>query len=190
MLLAFPVHGDDRGFLQVQQGEAVSARTIVARTLLPGNVQTVNIANALGVEPGEVKGRLLKPLGSEVEAGEVIAQTKALFGLMKSDAKSPARGVLESVSDVTGQLILREPPIPVEIDAYLDGIVVEVLPEEGVVIETPAAFIQGIFGVGGETHGPLVLAASSPDDELTADRLNSGMKGKIGLKGCKKFAFI
>jgi hypothetical protein len=172
-----------KGEVLVKVGEAVSAQTIVARTLLPGNVQTVNIANALGVEAGEVKSRLLKPLGSEVEAGEVIAQTKALFGLMKSDAKSPARGVLESVSDVTGQLILREPPIPVEIDAYLDGIVVEVLPEEGVVIETPAAFIQGIFGVGGETHGPLVLAVSGPDDELTADRLNSGMKGKIVVGG-------
>lgn len=172
-----------KGEVLVQVGQAVSAQTVVARTLLPGNVQTVNLANALGIEPGEVQGRLLKPLGSAVEAGEVIAQTKALFGLLKSDAKSPARGVLESVSAVTGQLILREPPIPVEIDAYLEGTVVEVLPDEGVVIETPAAFIQGIFGVGGETHGPLVLAATGPDDELTADRLNSGMAGKIVVGG-------
>ena len=172
-----------KGEVLVQQGQHVDARTIVARTLLPGNVQTVNIASALGIEASEVQGRLVKPLGSEVKAGEVIAQTRALFGLMKSEAKAPANGVLESVSDVTGQLILREPPIPVEIDAYLDGTVVEVLPEEGVVVETPAAFIQGIFGVGGETHGPLVMAASGPEDELTVDRLNPTMQGKIVVGG-------
>ena len=69
------------------------------------------------------------------------------------------------MSAVTGQLILREPPIPVEVDAYVDGTVVEVMPDEGVVVETPGAFIQGIFGVGGETYGAIVLAVSGPDDE-------------------------
>jgi hypothetical protein len=172
-----------KGEVLVQQGQRVSAETIVARTMLPGNVQTVNIASALGVEANEVQSRLLKPLGSTVAAGEVIAQTKALFGLMKSDAKAPVAGILESVSDVTGQLILREAPIPVEIDAYLDGTVVEVLAGEGVVVETPAAFVQGIFGVGGETHGPLAMAASSPEDELTVDRLTPDMRGKIVVGG-------
>ncbi len=172
-----------KGEVLVAQGDRVTAQTIVARTLLPGNVQTVNLASALGVDAHEVQARLLKPLGSAVAKGEVIAQTKALFGLMKSEAKAPAAGVLESVSDVTGQLILREPPIPVEIDAYLDGVVVEVLAGEGVVVETPAAFIQGIFGVGGETHGPIIMAASGPDDELTADRLSSSMAGKIVVGG-------
>jgi hypothetical protein len=172
-----------KGEVLVQVGQKVTAQTIVARTLLPGNVQTVNLASALGIEANEVQARLVKPLGSTVQAGEIIAQTRALFGLMKSDAKAPVAGVLESVSDVTGQLILREPPIPVEIDAYLDGTVVEVLEGEGVIVETPAAFIQGIFGVGGETHGPLVMAADSPDDELTADRLSSAFAGKIVVGG-------
>jgi len=172
-----------KGEVLVKQGEAVSAQTIVARTLLPGNVQTVNLASALGVEPADVAARLSKPLGSAFAAGEVIAGTKALFGLMKSEAKAPVAGTLESVSDVTGQAILREAPIPVEIDAYLEGTVVEVLPEEGVVIETIGAFVQGIFGVGGETHGPLALAATGPDDELTVDRLTPDLAGKIVIGG-------
>lgn len=172
-----------KGEVLVQKGQRVGAETVVARTMLPGNVQTVNLASALGVEPAEVGGRLLKPLGSTVAAGEVIAQTSALFGLMKSQAKASVAGILESVSDVTGQLILREPPIPVEIDAYVDGTVVEVLEGEGVIVETPAAFIQGIFGVGGETHGPLVMAAKSPDDELTVDRLSPSFAGKIVVGG-------
>jgi hypothetical protein len=172
-----------KGEVLVSKGQKVGAETIVARTMLPGNVQTMNLASALGVEPADVAARLVKPIGTAVAAGEIVAQTKALFGLMKTEAKAPVAGVIESVSDVTGQAILREPPIPVEIDAYLEGTVAEVLPEEGVVIEATAAFIQGIFGVGGETHGQLVLAVSGPDDELTADRLSSAHAGKIVVGG-------
>ncbi len=172
-----------KGEVLVARGERVSATTIVARTMLPGNVQTVNLASALGQEPEDVAKLLVKPIGSSVEAGEMIAQTRALFGLIKSDVKSPARGVIESVSDVTGQLILREPPIPVEIDAYLEGTICEVLPEEGVIVEAPAAFVQGIFGIGGETHGALVTAVSGPDDELTVDRLSPTQEGKVVVGG-------
>ena len=172
-----------KGDVLVARGETVTARTVVARTLLPGNVQTVNLASALGVEPAEVSAKLLKPLGAEVTAGEVIAETKALFGLMKSTAKAPAAGVLESVSDVTGQLILREPPIPVEIDAFLAGTVVEVMPAEGVIIESPAAFVQGIFGIGGEVHGALVTAVAGPGDELTAGSLSGAHAGKVVVGG-------
>jgi hypothetical protein len=172
-----------KGDVLVGQGDTVAARTIVARTLLPGNVQTVNLASSLGVEPADVAAKLLKPLGSLVVAGESIAETRALFGLMKSTAKAPAGGTLESVSDVTGQLILREPPIQVEIDAFLAGTVVEVLPGDGVVVESPAAFVQGIFGIGGEVHGALVTAVGGPDDELTADRLSSAHAGKVILGG-------
>ncbi len=102
---------------------------------------------------------------------------------MKSEVKSPAAGTIESVSDVTGQLILREPPIPVEVDAFLEGTIVEVIAGEGVVIESPAAFIQGIFGIGGETHGTLVVAVSGPDDELTVDRLSPALEGQIVVGG-------
>jgi hypothetical protein len=172
-----------KGDVLVAKGDAVSAQTVVARTLLPGNVQTVNLASILGVEPADLAPRLLRPIGSEFKAGEVIAATKALFGLMKSEAKAPVAGTLESVSDVTGQAILREPPIPVEIDAFLQGTVVEVLPEEGVVIEAVAAFVQGIFGVGGETHGELAVVANGPDDELTADQLMPTLAGKIVVGG-------
>ena len=86
-----------------------------------------------------------------------------MFGLMKSHVESPADGTLESVSTVTGQLILREPPIPVEVSAYVRGRVAEVIAGEGVVIEALGAFLQGIFGVGGETFGPIAVADFNGD---------------------------
>src|SRR5262249_22260248 len=89
----------------------------------------------------------------------------------------------ESVSHVTGQLILREPPIPVEVSAFVRGRVAEVLPDEGVVVETQAAFVQGIFGVGGETFGPIELAADSPDQPLIRERLRAEHRGRVIVGG-------
>ena len=102
---------------------------------------------------------------------EIIATTKGLFGLFKSQARSPIDGTIEAVSDVTGQVILREPPVPVAVKAYTDGTVTEIAPNEGVTVETYGTYIQGIFGVGGETVGNLTVAVSSSSDELTAEQI-------------------
>ena len=103
------------GTVLAKVGDAVKAETIVARTELPGNVQTVNAANLLGVLPEDVTECLTKPVGSPVRKGEAFAESKSFFGLFRSKAASPVDGTLESVSNVTGQALLREAPIPVEV---------------------------------------------------------------------------
>lgn len=159
------------GEVLVQVGATVKAEDVVAQADLPGNVQLVNIANLLSVPPEEIAEYMLKPVGETVSKDEVIATTKGIFGLFKSQALSPIDGTIESVSDVTGQVILREPPVPVEVKAYTDGTVTETVPNEGVTVETYGSYIQGIFGVGGETVGSLTIVAESPSDELTADQI-------------------
>ncbi len=67
------------GSVVVTKGQSVQAETIVARTELPGNVQTVNAANLLGVLPEDVPECLVKPIGSTVKKGEVIAESKILL---------------------------------------------------------------------------------------------------------------
>jgi hypothetical protein len=172
-----------KGEVLVERGVAVEADTVVARTELPGNVQTVNLAAKLALDPARVPESLLRPVGSAVKAGEVIASGKSLFGLIKQRAESPADGTIESVSAITGQMILREPPIPVEVNAYVRGTVAEVIPGEGVVVETHGAFLQGIFGVGGETTGTLAIVASSPDEELKRTQLTAAHQGQIVVGG-------
>ncbi len=172
-----------RGEVRVARGEAVEADRVVARTELPGNVQTVNVASKLSVDPAKVPEALVIPVGGAVKTGDVIARGRSLFGLVRNTVEAPVAGVIESVSSVTGQLILREPPIPVEVNAYVRGTVVEVLPEEGVVIETRAALLQGIFGVGGEVSGDLAMVTASPTDELTPDRLRPEHRGRVVVGG-------
>jgi hypothetical protein len=172
-----------KGEVLVAKGAHVRATDPVARTLIPGNVQTVNVCNALGCDPVDVPKALARAVGASVGKGDVLARRKGLFGLMDNRVESPATGVLESCSEVTGQIILREPPMPVEVDAYVDGVVAAVMEGEGVVVETPAAFVQGIFGVGGETNGELAVAVSGPGEQLTAERLTPALAGKVVIGG-------
>ena len=159
------------GEVLVQAGTTVKAEDVVAKADLPGNVQLVNVANLLSVSPEESAEYMLKPIGEAVSKDEIIATTKGIFGLFKSQARSPIDGTIESVSDVTGQVILREPPVPIEVKAYTDGTVTETFPNEGVTVETYGTYIQGIFGVGGETIGNLTIVAESPSDELSTEQI-------------------
>ncbi len=171
------------GEVLVEAGVTVKAEDVVAKADLPGNVQLLNVANLLSVPPEEVAEHMLKSVGEAVSEDEIIATTKGLFGLFKSQARSPIDGTIESVSDITGQVILREPPIPVEVKAYTDGTVTATLPNEGVTVETYGTYIQGIFGIGGETIGNLTVVAAVPGDALTAERIQPEHRDNILVGG-------
>ncbi len=173
------------GEVVVKVGDLVEADQVVARTDLPGKVFPTNIANQLSILPDEVAAAMRKQTGDAVKKGEVLAETRSFFGLFHSDVRSPIDGVVESISKVTGQVILRGQPIPIEVKAYVKGRVVEEIPKEGVVVETDAAYIQGIFGLAGEVHARLKLVAGSPDEVLDADRILAEHKGLILIGGAR-----
>jgi len=172
-----------KGDVLVAAGKTVGPDDIVARTYLPGNVQMVNIANLLNIDAQDIAEVMLVDIGSEIKEGELLAETKGVFGFFKSSAVSPVDGVLESISDVTGQVVLREVPIPVEIDAYMNGKVASVLEDEGVVVTANAVFIQGIFGMGGENRGELRVLVDNREDELTPEMIPGDVKGAVIVGG-------
>src|SRR5271154_6810531 len=152
------------GEVLVRAGDRVNAEQVVAETFMPGDVTPLNLSNILSIAASEVEGCLLKSVGDRVEPGEVLARTKGIFGLFKNDYRTKVGGILESVSTVTGQVILRGKPIPVQVQAYLTGTVIEVVPHEGVVVEADVSLIQGIFGIGGEAYGPIAVAWPGPGE--------------------------
>ncbi len=172
-----------KGRVHVKKGDKVTAETVVASTDLPGNVFPLNIANLLGCEPREITDFLIKKEGDAVEKDEPIAQTQGFFGFFKTFVRSTIKGTIESLSTITGQAILREPPIPVEVHAYVDGIIDDVYPDEGVKVNTVATFLQGIFGIGPEVVGELKMVAKSPSDILDKDNVKIEHKGKIIVGG-------
>ncbi|NLI01656.1 MAG: hypothetical protein GX446_19470 [Chthonomonadales bacterium] len=172
-----------KGTVLVKVGDRVEPDTIVARTELPGPMQTVKLAEQMGVEPAEVKAALKVSVGDTVEKGTLLAQTKGLFGWFKSEFRSPVAGKIEMLSEQTGHLGIRMPPTPVEKDAYIRGTVKEVIPEEGVVVQCRGALVQGIFGVGGERQGRIAVAVDSPDAVLTDTVITAEHAGCIVVGG-------
>jgi len=171
------------GAVLVEVGDQVRADDVVARTELPGKVSLINFANALGVMPDELDAALRVKEGDPISRKQLLAEHRSFFGLARAQVESPIDGRLESVSKVTGQAVLREPPQPVEVKAYIDGTVVEEIAHEGVVIEARAALVQGIFGLAGERHAPLCMISERAGQRLDAGDIDASHQGKIVVGG-------
>jgi hypothetical protein len=174
-----PIQGD----VLVKLGDRVAARDVVAQTLLPGPITPVNVANLLSIPPGDLPDSMLVNQGDSVSAGQIIARSKGMFGWFKKECHSPAAGVVESVSGVTGQMMLRGDPLPLQLRAFLTGTVVEVVEAEGATLEAEGSFVQGIFGIGGEAFGPIRLACQRPAENLSADAITAELRGAVVIGG-------
>ena len=176
-----PIAGD----VVVKVGDRVGADAVVAQTFMEGDAFPIRAANLMGANPKDLPSLMLVKVGERVSKDMPIARSKGIFGMMRTDVKSSADGTLESVSDSTGMVIVRGPAQPVSVRAYIAGDVVEVLPGEGVVVENAVALVQGIFGVGGETHGLLAMACAAPGETLDEKHVTPAMKDAIVVGGAR-----
>jgi len=174
-----------KGNVVVKVGDKIDPDTVVARTDLPGNVEPINVANILGVPPEDIEDCMVKKPGDPIKKNEVIAINKSFFGLFKTEAKSKIDGSIESISTVTGQVLLRGKPIPVEVKGYLHGKVTEIFENEGCAITTLGSFIQGIFGVGGETHGTLKMVVPDNGTVLRKEHIDESCKDCVVVGGSR-----
>jgi hypothetical protein len=172
-----------QGEVLVKVGDRVTARDVIALTRLPGPITPVNVANILSISPGDLPAAMLVNPGETIAAGQILARSRGIFGWFQKECPSPAPGVVESISRVTGQVMLRGAPLPVQMRAFLSGTVVEVVETEGATIEAEGALVQGIFGIGGEAFGPIRVACRQADQNLTPDLITSQMRGAVVVGG-------
>lgn len=174
-----------KGKVLVNDGDIVDAKQIVASTEIPGNVQMVNVANELNIDPDQVSESMLVAVDEKINKGDVLARSNGLFGLFKSEVVSPLTGTLGSISDTTGQAVIYETPIPVEVDAYISGKISKIVSDEGVNITSNGTLIQGIIGIGGEKKGFIeLLEEKISDTKLSVDIFKDNLKDKIVVVSC------
>lgn len=171
------------GQVFVEENEEVSADVTVAETLIPGDPEVVSALLKLGITPDSLPDCMVVDIGENVREGDVLARYSMFFGLIKRELPSPIDGMVEEVSKVTGQIILRREEVPVSVNAYIPGKIIKVIPNEGVVVECHGAFIQGIFGIGGERHGEIRVVVDSPDAILTVDLIKADDRERILVGG-------
>lgn len=137
----------------------------------------------LKCKPRELSQYMLRHVGDEVKQGQIIAKKGSGHAYTTNTARAPISGKIAEVNEQTGYVTIARPFEEVVVKAYIKGTVVDVIPERGCVIETPAVVVNGIFGVGGETHGELLVAVPSHDSVLEEEHITEEMAGKIIVGG-------
>ena len=171
------------GEVLVKEGDVVSPNSLVARTQVPGAPHMINVSYELGIIAEDILRFMKKKSGDPIKKDELLASKKGFLGMFKKDFFSPYTGIVEHVSNITGQVIIRESPIPVTLKAYISGTIENVLPEQGVIVKTPARFIQGIFGIGGETWGEIMIMSKTIDAIANSADITTQCAGKILVFG-------
>ena len=171
---ALPVNGR----VMVRAGQKVSSTDVVAEARLFTEHLVLEVARGLGLSPDRADKLIQRKVGDDVAEGDVIAGPVGLFA-RAIRAPKPGRVVAVGGGQVLIELVTR----PFELRAGMSGVVSELIPDRGVIIETVGALIQGIWGNGRIEGGLLTVVARSPDDELLPDRLDVSMRGAVVLGG-------
>ena len=172
-----PVSGD----IHVKVGDTVSPDTIVAGANVPYHIHVVEVPRSLGVHPQDAAKFIIKKVGDATKTDDIIAVRPKSFFRSESVCKAPVDGIVREIR--RGKVIIQEFR-QLEVGAYIpNSKVVEILSKEGVIVEASAAFIQGTFGVGGETYGELKMISESSRDILTEKNITPDCEGKILVGG-------
>jgi len=153
------------GEVLVREGTRVEPEDIVARAFLPAPTRVVNVAQTLAIPPSFVEDALFHEVGDKVTQGEPLAQADLLSG--GRSCTVPVSGIIVSRDSETGYVTIAPDPVEFQMAANIRGVVMEIRPHEGVVIETLAAQVYGIFGMGTERSGILQLFVTDPDEIIT-----------------------
>lgn len=154
------------GTITVAAGDRVAAADIVAKAELPGELHVVRIADALGIMPKDMQKFVQLSVGDRVEAGQIICERRVLWGLIQQRICAPVAGVVEVIAHEAGNICVRAAPRVLELHAHVDGKVVSIEPRRSVTIETDAAWVQGVFGIGGERRGRLHFLDCAAHEQL------------------------
>jgi hypothetical protein len=158
------------GEVIVRQGQRVEPEEIVARAFMPGTPQIVNMARALQIAPALVERAMVREVGNKVAQGEVLARSSRVGGRV---CISPVSGKIEAVDSETGYVTVSPDPTTYELQATVRGLVMEVIANQGVRIETPAAQVYGAFGFGPERSGVLRLLVTDPSEPIRPEMIDA-----------------
>jgi hypothetical protein len=169
------------GEVLVQRGQQVDALKVVAVTRLPRRYCIVDVARRLALSPTEMAEVMLKAEGDPVVANEVIAAAPGGLSLFRRSVRAPAGGRVASIG--YGWVLLELDVATIEVQAFVNGVISWIAPEQGVVIDTVGTLVEATCGFGGEAYGLLKRLTNSPFEPLTEDVIDTSCHDTIILGG-------
>jgi len=166
------------GTVTVRLNQKVGAMDVIAETSWSREHVLLDVARKLKVHPATADKLIRCKVGDQLAASAEVATSKGMFS---RSARAPREGRVVAVGG--GQVLMEVGQSKFELRAGLPGIVVEVIPERGAVIQTAGALVQGLWGNGRMDAGQLVNISDGPDGVLTKARLDVSLRGSILLAG-------
>jgi len=158
--------------VEVGVGARVGLKDVIARGYAPAPYTLVDAGRFFGLkQASELDPLLAVQPGDFVERMQVLAQK----GRRRLQAPVTGRVVLIDGANI----LLQEESSSVELEAGVNGQVIETRPERGVVIETMGALFQGVWGNGKRAISTLRFAPEAGLETLQTDELDFDYRGAI-----------
>lgn len=158
-----PEHGD----IMVRVGSRVEPDDTIGQALVTPPTMFLDVATALDIDPQDVPRRVKRKPGERVTPQQLLAKRGNRRCLI------PVQGTITAIDGETGFVIIAPDPVPMTLPASVRGYVADVTPGRSALIETAAAVIQGVFGIGGEQFGVLRLLVTDRHDIITPDMIDA-----------------
>ena len=166
------------GKVNAHVNQRVNPTDVIAEATFAREHVLLDVARTFGISPSAADKLIKVNTGDRLAATALVAETGGLFG---RTIKAPRPGRVMVVG--SGQVLMEVGDTRIELKAGLPGVVTQVIPERGVVIQTAGALVQGVWGNGRIDNGMIVSLLEKPDDILTPDRLDVSLRGSVILGG-------
>lgn len=166
------------GRVVVRRGQQVGPSVVVAEAVLEPEHILLDIGRGLGLKPKEADKYLVRQDGDEVGEGDVLAGP---VGMARRVVRAPRTGRIVVAGE--GQVLLQADTQPYELRAAYSGVIADLIPDRGVVVETIGSLVQGVWGNERLNYGLMNILAKAPDEIIRANQLDVSLRGFVLLAG-------
>ena len=166
------------GKVVVRKGQKVSANDTIAEADLNPEHLLIDIARGLGLSAQDADANIQVGVGDLLAEGDIIAGP---VGITRRVVRAPKHGRVMLAGE--GHVLMAVQNQPYELKAGLPGMVLDLLGDRGVLIETTGALIQGVWGNEKIDFGLMFVLAKKPDQVLQAADIDVSMRGSVIMAG-------
>jgi hypothetical protein len=167
------------GKVLVRANQKVASSDIIAEARLSSEHLLVDVARGLGITPEKADKLIERKVGEQVTADDILAGP--VGSIARRIMRAPQEGTIVAIGG--GQILLELKSAVIELRAGLPGLVSELIPERGAIIECTGALIQGVWGNNKIEAGVMYVLARNPEEELLPSRMDVSLRGAIVVAG-------
>ncbi|MCJ7723202.1 MAG: hypothetical protein MUP03_03625 [Anaerolineales bacterium] len=166
------------GRVVVRLAQKVAAIDVIAEAEFTREHVLLDVAGILGISSAAAELLVRCKPGEQLTKNTVVAQGDGIF---PKTIRVPRPGRVVAVGG--GQVLLAVDESSFELHAGLPGLVNQIIPDRGAVIQAFGALIQGVWGNGHIGAGLMLCLAENPGYVLAPNHLDVSMRGSVILAG-------